>query len=120
MAIKLNRTHAAAPIVRSVTWDFDNGEYLIDKMVNGRFQKVVVTDSFAVDIHMAQHGWQQFIEGKGYVYTLAPVSSPIPAKPGGKAKECYVVPVNSEELGGRRDLIVMGQAVTESFADWFD
>lgn len=120
MPLTLDRSHAAATIIRSVTWDFDNGRYVMDRPVPGQgFQKVPVTQPFLIDIHQAQHGWEQFLGGK--VYTpMAAVSSPIPEKPDGKAKPCYTVPINSEELGGTRTLVLMGQGVTANFADWFE
>jgi len=118
MVLKVNRAHAVAPVTKQVTWDFEQGVFVTQKLINKQFQPVSVTD-FAMDIWLAQHGWEVWSEVGGKKQRqviVASVSDELPAQPEG-GTPLYTVPVHGNHLGGMRELAIKGIEVTASFVD---
>jgi hypothetical protein len=118
MVLKISRAHAVAPVTKQVTWDFDNGTFITEKLIDKKFQPVPVCD-FAVDVWQAQHGWEVWSDVGGKKQRqviMAAVSNDLPAQPDG-GKPLYTVPVHGNHLGGMRELTIKGIEVTAAFVD---
>ncbi len=119
----IKRDFYITPTVQAVTWNQSAGEFTTSQRVNGNFEQMSVKDSFALDYHLARHGyetWNGQDERRERKLCMAAVSAPLPAQPDKTWKPLYTVPVWSTELGGQRELVIKGEAVTAAFADLFD
>jgi len=120
----LNRDHVTVAQTKTVRWDESQGAFTTSQRSDGKFQPVPVTEPFALDIHTAQHGYEQWQDNgdhkRSRVVSLAPVSKALPAKPTGKATCVYCINVYSAEMGGQRELVINGKAPTEALCDVFD
>jgi hypothetical protein len=120
----LNRDHVTVAQTKTVRWDESQGAFTTSQRIDGKFQPVPLTESFALDIHTAQHGYEQWQENGGdkrtRAVTLAPVSRALPAKPTGKSTCIYCMSAYSAEMGGQRELIINGKEPTEAICDLFD
>jgi hypothetical protein len=109
--------------IQTVTWNYQTGCFSTSQRVNGRFEPTPVCQPFALDYHMARHGYEAWIDEGGTrqrKLAMASVSDSMPAQHDSTWKPLYAVPVWSVELGGQRELVVKGEAVTSAFADLFD
>src|SRR3954468_22332022 len=116
MVLKVSRTHAVAPVTKQVKWDLEQGVFVTEKPIDRQLKWVPVTD-FAMDVWMAQHGWEIWVEvgdKKQRQVVMASVSDDLPAQPEG-GKPLYTVPVHGTHLGGMRELAIKGIEVTASF-----
>jgi hypothetical protein len=119
----ISRTHIDPSTTKALKWDADAACFVTSQRVGNDFKQTPVTQPFALDCWRAQHGYEQWLgdDGARTRHTaLAPVSSPLPAKPDGKATAIYSIPVYSAELGGERELIIRGEAVVAALSDLFD
>jgi hypothetical protein len=116
MVLKVNRTHAVAPVTKQVKWDLEQGVFVTEKPIDRQFKWVPVTD-FAMDIWLAQHGWEIWTKAGDKMQRqviMASVSDDLPPQPEG-GKPLYTVPVHGNDLGGMRELTIKGIEVTASF-----
>jgi hypothetical protein len=118
----LNRNHVAETriITRTVNWDETKGTFTIWNKATGT---VPVVTPFAVDVWLAQHGyelWTKAADGRtNRSVMLASVTAPLPVKPEGNAVPIYQVPVASQELGNAH-LVIKGKNATGAFCDLFE
>ena len=119
----IKRDFFSVPIIQTVTWNQSAGVFTTRQRVNGHFEQVPVEEAFALDYHLARHGYESW-DGKDDArerkLVMASVSADLPEQPDKHWKPLYTVPVWSSELGGQRELVVKGEAATAAFADLFD
>ena len=120
MVLKVSRAHATEPALKQVTWDLYAGTFVMPKAkkVGTDWLDVPVSD-FVMDIWLAQHGWEAWVETNGKKqprYVMASVSDDIPAQPD-SSKPLHTVPVHGAPLGGRRECVIKGKEVTAAFLD---
>jgi hypothetical protein len=120
----LNRSHVSEVATPTVRWDRTQGAFTYSKRIDNKWRNdVPITEAFAMDVHMARHGYEQWqVNGESQArhVVLDSVSCALPAKPEGKAMAIYSVPICSPEIGGRCDLVVHGQGPTDALCDLFD
>ena len=119
MALKIAKREFIEPTLMAVRWDQQSGEFLTRFKVGNEWQDRPVTEPFAIDVWMAQHGYEGWfdIDGKRTRKTvLASISDDLPHDPGEGYKPLYVVPINNRAIG-TRELTLKGVEVTNSFVD---
>jgi hypothetical protein len=119
----IKRDFFTAPSLKPVQWDFNLGAFTTSQRVGNEWQQVPVAQPFALDFWLAQHGYEVWTDSNGKKErktSMASVSGPMPEEPSGKTTRLYTVPVWSGELGGQRELVIKGEAITAAFADLFD
>ena len=75
-----------------------------------------------MDVYQIMHGFEQWMpngEKRERSVVMSPADKPLPIKPEGKVTAIYSVPVYSNEIGGRCDLIINGASATEALDDLF-
>lgn len=119
----IRRDFFAKPSLQSVTWDAQQGCFVTSQRVNGTFEPTPVDENFILDWYQAEHGYEWWLEKDGKrerQRLMCSVAEPLPEPPDSKAVPLYTVPIRSRELGGARELVIKGEAVTAAYADLFD
>jgi hypothetical protein len=119
----IQRDFYSTPTVQTVAWNQTAGAFMTSQRINGSFEQMSVKDAMVLDYHLAKHGFELW-DGKDTVrerkLCMAAVSDPLPKQPDKTWKPLYTVPVWSSELGGMRELVIKGEAITAALADLFD